>query len=313
LKKISTSSNDALLITDFEEYTPDGKEQKFAYAKDYFTKWIKEGNSITIYYSKYTEKNNKSKLTGEKNLYFVLFTYGEVNENSLVSKFEKAIEGRSDLVGLNKFEINSNPYTISNNYGGKDKTGLTPDNQDGDAALSVGSADQVVIGYNNEFLNKGRPFEAIEFGLSLNDLYEYYFSEKRKFAKDLFLDATNNESFILKEVKVQVSDVTEDYSRYVNSQVAIAAINTPVLKKDAGNNDVWNDTTAINPIIIEAYELNTLNLKPEYQYKYIPGEILSEIFDVEASIFTDRLKNSPKEVELVTVFHKNFTGNLESS
>jgi hypothetical protein len=313
LKKISASSNDALLITDFEEYTPDGKEQKFAYAKDYFTKWIKEGNSITIYYSQYTEKNNKSKLTGEKNLYFVLFTYGEVNENSLVSKFGKAIEGRSDLAGLNKFEINSNPYTISNNYGGKDKTGLTPDNQDGVAALDVGSADQVVIGYNNEFLNKARPFEAIEFGLSLNDLYEYYFSEKRKFAKGVFLDATNNESFILKEVKVQVSDVTEDYSRYVNSRVAVVPENIPVLVKDAGNNDVWDENSLNNPITSETYELNTLNLKPEYQYKYTPGDILSEIFDVEASIFTDRLKNSPEEVELVTIFHKNFKGNLESS
>ena len=40
LKKISSSSNDALLITDFEEYTPDGKEQKYAYAKDYFIEWV---------------------------------------------------------------------------------------------------------------------------------------------------------------------------------------------------------------------------------------------------------------------------------
>ena len=214
---------------------------------------------------------------------------------------------------MNKFEINSNPYTISNTYGGKDKTGLTPDNQDGVAALGVGSADQVVIGYNNEFLNKTRPFEAIEFGLSLNDLYEYYFSEKRKFAKGVFLDATNNESFILKKVKVQVSDVTEDYSRYVNSRVAAASKNKIVLEKDPGNNDVWNDTTASNPIISEAYELNTLNLKPEYQYKYTPGESLSEIFDFDTTIFSDRLKNSPEEVELVTTFHENFTGSLESS
>ncbi len=311
LKKISTSANDAMLITDFEEYTPNGQEQKFAYAKDYFTKWIKEGNSITIYYSKYTEKNNKSKLTGEKNLYFVLFTYGEVNENSLVSKFEKAIEGRSDLVGLNKFDINPNPYAISNNYGGKDKTGLTPDLADDVEALSLGSADQVVIGYNNEFLNKARPFEAIEFGLSLNDLYEFYFKEKRKFAKGLFLDATNDASFILKNVAVKVTDVTADYEQFVKYSVAVETV--PTLTKDDGNNDVWDEGSVNNPIITEYYEENSLKIKPELVYKYTPGEALTEVFDVEASIFSDRLKNSPKEVELVTVFHKNFTGNLESS
>ena len=312
LKKISTSANDALLITDFEEYTPDGKEQKYAYAKDYFTKWIKEGNSITIYYSKYTEKNKKSKLSGEKNLYFVLFNYGEVNENSLVSKFEKAIEGRS-LDGLNKFEINSNPYTISNNYGGKEKTGLTADPDVQPTALNVGDKEGAVLNYNNGFLTNARPYESIEFGMTLNDLHEYYFKEKGKFAKGVFLDATNNESFVLKGVKVQVSDVTEDYSRYVNSQVAAAAENIPVLVKDPGNNDVWDETSLNNPIISEAYEENTLNLKPEYQYKYTPGEILSEIFDFDASIFSDRLKNSPEEVELVTIFHKNFAGNLDPS
>ncbi len=316
LKKISTSSNDALLITDFEEYTPDGKEQKFAYAKDYFTKWIKDGNSITIYYSQYTEKNKKSKLSGEKNLYFVLFNYGEVNENSLVFKFEKAIEGRNDLSGLNKFDINSNPYTISNNYGGKDKTGLTPDpvedpKIDPKKQLEVGNESGAVLDFKNGFLSNSRPYESFEFGQSLNDIYSYYFSEKRKFANGLFLDATNDASFILKNVAVKVTDVTADYVQFVKYSVAVEKV--PTLTKDEGNNDVWDEGSVNNPIITEYYQENSLKIKPELVYKYTPGEALSEVFDFEASIFTDRLKNSPKEVELVTIFHKNFTGNLESS
>jgi hypothetical protein len=314
LKKISTSSNDALLITDFEEYTPNGQEQKYAYAKDYFTKWMKEGNSITIYYSQYTEKNKKSKLSGEKNLYFVLFNYGEVNENSLVSKFEKAIEGRSDLTGLNKFEINSNPYSISNNYGGKDKTGLTVDSDvEPKTALEVGDPEQAVLAVKNGFLTNKRPYESIEFGMSLNDLFEFYFKTGRRFAKGVFLDVTNNESFILKEVKVQVSDVTEDYSRYVKSKEASVSDNIPVLVKDPGNNDVWDENSLNNPITSETYVVNTLDLKPEYQYKYTPGESISEVFDFDTSIFSDRLKNSPEEVELVTTFHKNFSGKIDSS
>ena len=38
LKKITASSNDALLITDFEEYTADGKEQFENYPKTYFSR-----------------------------------------------------------------------------------------------------------------------------------------------------------------------------------------------------------------------------------------------------------------------------------
>jgi hypothetical protein len=50
---------------------------------------------------------------------------------------------------------------------------------------------------------------------------------------------------------------------------------------------------------------NTAKLKKEYIYKYTPGEMKTEVFDFDATIFADRLKNSPKQVELITTFHKN--------
>lgn len=311
LKKISVSSNDALLITDFEEYTPDGKEQPYAYAKDYFTKWIEAGNSITFYYSKYTEKNGKSKLSGQKNLYFVIFNYGGVNENSLLTKFEKAIENRN-LAGLKKFEINPNPYSVNNDYGGKEKTGLTLDpDVENKSSLEIGDKEGAVLFYQNGFLNNSKPYEAFEFGQSLNDVFDFYFKEKRRFSKKLYLDATNNASYILKNVKVQVTDVTADYTRYIQSLEAKK--NIPVFIKDAGNNDVWDEESMNNPIITECYEKNTKTLKKEYQYAHTPSEAIPEIFDFDASIFSDRLKNSPKEVELVTTFHKNFSGKFTNT
>jgi hypothetical protein len=309
LKKISSSSNDALLITDFEEYTPDGREQKFAYAKDYFTKWVEAGNSITIYYSKYTETNNKSKLSGDKNLYFVLFNYGKVNENSLLTKFENAIEGRgSELMGLNKFEINANPFSISNEYGGKDKTGLEMDPEVEPAtALEVGDQEGALLDYRNGFLNGAKAFEAFEFGQSLNDLFYFYFKEKRKFSKKLFLDASQSSPYILKDIDVQVTDVTEDYINYI--KILEAKKNVPVLEKDPGNNNVWDEESKNNLIIQECYVENTKNLKGEYnKYQHNPTEPIAEIFDFDVNIFASRLKNSPKEVELVTIFHKNFAG-----
>lgn len=312
LKKISVSSNDALLITDFEEYTPDGKEQNYAYAKDYFTKWVEAGNSITIYYSPYIETNSKSKLSSKKNLYFVLFNFGEVNDNSLLSKFNKAIEQRPGLDGLKRFDINPNPYSVSNEYGGKEKTGLTLDPEvENQSALNIGDDEGALLFYHNGFLNNNRPFEAFEFGQNLNDLYDFYFREKGRFAKNLILDASNNASFLLKNVKVQVSDVTADYTKYIQSLEAKK--NIPVFTKDAGNNDVWDEESMNNPIITECYEKNTKTLKKEYQYKHNPSGVITEIFDFDASIFSDRLKNSPKEVELVTTFHKNFAGKFNNA
>jgi hypothetical protein len=309
LKEITNKSNDALLITDFEEYSPDKTEQLSPYAQEHFINWIEAGNSITFYYSEYTETNSKKK-SEEKNLYFVIFNYGQVNENSLLTKFEKAIKGRS-LSGLKKFEINPNPYSVYNDYGGKEKTGLTLDpDVENKSALEIGDKEGAVLFYQNGFLNNSRPFEAFEFGQSLNDLYDFYFKEKRRFSKKLYLDATNNASYILKNVKVQVTDVTSDYERFVKSNEAKK--NVPILENDEGNNKVWTKADADNPIILECYEKNTTKLKNEYIYKHTPGELLTEIFDFDASIFADRLKNSPKEVELITTFHKNFAGKFSN-
>jgi len=311
LKKISSSSNDALLITDFEEYTPDGKEQKYAYAKDYFIEWVESGNSITFYYSNYNETNSKSKLSGTKNLYFVIFNYGDIDENSLVTKFNKAIESRG-LSNLQKFEISLNPYSVSNNYGGKQKTGLILDTAyvKNKSALEVGDKEGALVNYYNAFLNNQRPFEAFEFGQNLNDLYDYYFKGNGRFAKNLSLDASNNSSFILKNVKVELSDVTNDYVNYIRS--IEAKKNVPILEKDEGNNDVWNEKE-MNEIMMECYEKNTKNLKKEYIYKYTPGSKISEVFDFNDTIFSDRLKNSPNEVELITTFHKNFNGKFSNN
>jgi hypothetical protein len=87
----------------------------------------------------------------------------------------------------------------------------------------------------------------------------------------------------------------------------------PELENDEGNNKVWTKKDSENPIILECYEKNTKNLKKEYQYKYTQGESVSEIFDFESKIFSDRMTNSPSEVELTTTFHKNFVGKYSAN
>jgi hypothetical protein len=311
LKQIVSKNNDAILITDFEEYSTDRTEQMVPYARPYFTKWLNEGNSITFYYHEYTEINSLSRLNGRKNLFFVIFNYGDSNENSLLTKFENAIKQRPGLERLQKFEITINPYFVSNDYGGKQKTGLTLDTDvNNKSALEVGDKEGALLFYHNGFIRNNKPYEAFEFGQNLNDLHDFYFKGNGRFAKNLFLDASNNISYKLKNVKVEVSDVTNDYVNFIRSSEAIK--NTPILIKDEGNNDVWDETN-INEIMMECYEKNSKNIKKQYIYNYTPGSKVSEVFDFDASIFSDRLRNSPGEVELITTFHKNFNGKFNNN
>ena len=114
----------------------------------------------------------------------------------------------------------------------------------------------------------------------------------------------------MENVKVQVTDVTLDYINYIKSTEALK--NIPALEDNEGKNKVWSKADIDNPIISECYEKNTQKIKKEYLYKYNQGEFITEMFDFDAEIFASHLKNTPKEVELISTFHKNFSGKFNS-
>ena len=133
------------------------------------------------------------------------------------------------------------------------------------------------------------------------------FTDNARFTKKLFLDASNSFSYDLKSVKIQVSDLTSDYVSFVKSQEAPK--HKPVLTPDEGNNNVWDEKSKSDDIIQKCYNTNTTDLKDEYKYSYNKKgdvKLVDEIFDLDKNIFSDRLKNSPDKVELITKFHQNF-------
>ena len=46
-----------------------------------------------------------------------MFTHGKANENSMVTQIKDAFKGR---ITPKIFELNNSPYSVSNNYGGKE-------------------------------------------------------------------------------------------------------------------------------------------------------------------------------------------------
>ena len=300
LKKITASSNDALLITDFEEYTSDGKEQFENYPKEYFKTWLKNGNSITFFYTDYHEKNAKAKNETDKHLFFTVFTHGKPTENSLVYQVKDAIKGRG--FNFKTFELNNDPFTVFNNYGGKDNTGIHNKQFIQQTNFNL-----------NTCLDKKLPFEVIGIMQPWNEkldkeLISKYIIQKDNglFMNNLFLNAKEQSCFKLGILALKVYDVSDDYERF--AQCDEAKKHTPILTKNEKKDDVWDDKSKKNEIITECYVSNKTVLKPEWIYK--PTDLSAnewkEVFSYDVEIFNGHLKNSPEKIELKTVFHPKY-------
>ena len=297
LKNITSSNNDAILITDFEEYTKDGKEQFLNYPKTYFTNWLKGGNSITFFYTDYSEKNKKSGITTDKHLYFTVFTHGKANENSMVTQIKEAFKGR---ITTSVFELNNSPYSVSNNYGGKENTGIANKNF------------AKWVNYNlNAYSDINSPYEVVGLNKPWNEDLDKYVQniiekEDGLFMNKLTLNALDQSAFKLNKIGVKVYDVSEDYEKF--AQCAEAKNHIPVLIKNAKKDLVWDEKSKKDLITKECYTANQNTLKPEWIYKPIDlsANTWEEFLDVNQEIISAHLKNDPGNVELNTVFHSNF-------
>ena len=299
LKKITESANDALLVTDYEEYTKDGKEQLENYPKTYFINWLNKGNSITFFYTDYTEVNAKTKISSNKHLYFTVFTHGKANENSMLNQIKDALKGRFTT---KEFHLSNNPYSVTNDYGGKEMTGIA------DKSFA-----KWAVYNNNANLDKKLPYEVIGLNKSWNEDIDKYVKniiEKQDgvFLEKLLLNASDQSSYKLNKVAIKLYDASGDYEHYARCEEA--KNHTPKLEKDKGKNDIWSQESAKDPIINACYEKNTSTLKKEWAYapstdpeKLQPWD---EVFSINEKIFADHLKNSPDKVELITLFHQNY-------
>ena len=296
LKKITTSSNDALLITDFEEYKKDGngigQEQFENYPKDYFVSWLKKGNSITFFYTDYTETNKKSHITSQKHLYFTVFTHGKADETSLVTMVKDALKGRYQP---KEFDLNNESYSVSNDYGGKENT------------VIVNSTFAKWANYNlNGCFDKKSPYEVIGINKAWSEDLEKYVQniiqkEKGLFLSKLTLNAEDQKCFKLNKVAVKVYDVSGDYEKFARCNEAKNHI--PVLTKNEKKDDVWDEKSKNDLIIKECYTANSLELKPDWIYKPtdLSSNELPEVFDLDNDIFAGHLKNDPAKIDRKSV------------
>jgi hypothetical protein len=299
LEKITNENNDALLVTDFEEYRSDSTEDFSAYAKQSFINWLKKGNSITFFYTDgYEEINNKSNIKSMKKLYYTVFTQGRSNENSMISKVRDALK---EFNSIKEFTLNNNPYSVTNEYGGKDSTGLQ--NKQSKNWKNFNS---------NACLDKKLPYEVIGINKEWDEdvdtrVKNIIGQENGIFLDKLYLNASDQSSYKLNKVAVKVYDATEDYKHFAACEEA--KNHQPKMTKNKSKIDVWSKESKNDPIITTCYIEDQTDLKKEWIYDPNGANTLKtwdEVFSYDERIFSDHLRISPEKVELITNFHKNY-------
>lgn len=298
LESITDDKRDALLITDYEEYTTDRTEQFEAYADVSFIKWIKDGNRIDFFYLDSYEEINNSKTT-QKRLYFTVFSYG--NKYELLHSVEDAFKERS--FKPEQYTLDLSSFSISNKYDAKDTPGVES---------KIITMDNGMI--NNYFRNEELDYEF--FGLAPNKekLSEYFTkmltSDDGKFLNNLFLDASNNNMYEIQTLELKVEDISKDYEQLYRSKVANDLIKDIKFTKNDLNETIW-DSTKINQfsVIKEIFISNTDIPKPAYTFATTSDSrtnLLNEAFSLNEKVYEAHLNNSPESVEIRTVIHSNY-------
>jgi hypothetical protein len=302
VKEITKSNSDALLITDFEEYTTDGKEQFENFAKGYAIDWLSNGNSIDIFITNYEEKT-KDKRKVSKHLFFVVFNYGPAKK--LLGDINYALKERG--YKYETFSLSTDFYTLSTEYGEEKKGGNYYDQKGQDI---VGSMDDTK--YVNGLAKSGKMYEFYAFRQPWKDIFANAKSLMEEgvplpftdFFRKLYLDASKDDVFQLKGLEVKVYDITDDFLFFSKTQEVKS--HKPMLTKDANGNSIL-DPNQKDPIALGCYDTQG-NILEAWIYKPNDKIILNEIFVLNSELYNNGFKDNKDKIELGTKFHGNFNG-----
>jgi hypothetical protein len=302
VKKITSFNNDALLVTDFEEFTTDGKEQFENFAKGYFIDWLSKGNSIDFFITNYQEKT-KDNRTVDKHLYFIVFNYGSTKK--LLSDINYSLKDRG--YKYETFSLSTDFYKLTNEYASDKKGGNYYDKTGVDIISSL-DENQYVNGLkksnkNYEFYAFQQPWkDIITNSKSLTEPgVPVPFTD---FFRKLYIDASKDDIFQLKGLKIEVKDVTDDYTFFAKTEEA--KLHKPKLAKDANGNSIFSaDET--NPIALTCYDVKG-NLLPEWIYKSKEPVLLKEVFTLNTELYNNGFKNNKNKIEIGTKYDPVFNG-----
>ena len=300
VEQITGLNNDAILVTDFEEYYPPNSGRKeiidVACFKEAFTKWLSKGNSIKFFISDYIENGIN------KHLYFTVFSCGAPNNNSILSK----INGQ--LNSLNIYNLTTAPYTLTNLYVAEKTGGCFYDNTGKDEKTKN------VLDFKRETyingLQENNRFEFYEFGIdwkTIDELRNEYQkqNEFKDFFRKLYVDLSNEDDYLINDLDVRVYDVTDDFVHFAKCNEVLN--HKPKIIKGSNGEDKIDDKNS-DDIALSCYEQNG-QVKKDWIYNNDNGKTvpeIKEVFTLNKELFNNTKKTDKSKIEIGTAFHPNF-------
>ena len=291
--EIVDGNNDALLITDFEEWQSNVEVTNTAFLKIPFSKWLTKGNSIHFFVADYKEGPIA------KHLYFTVFSQGRPDASSLISKLLPKLSP-STL----QFDLSDQAYRLRTDYPSVKSGGIFYDvNAKSETARNV-------LDLKESYLNglkDGHPFEFYPLGLdwkTISELHTSYTSQNQfnNFFRKLFIDMSNQDSYVFGNFEVKVSDVTTDFENFAKYDEAKK--HHPKLAK-GNNGEAKLADNEDNPIALGCYNADG-KLKEEWIYKRQSPANLNEVFSLNKALFDNTKASGLKNIELGIVFHPKF-------
>ena len=283
MKDVIRKRMPSLIVSDLEEYqTINGKteiQHRSAYAKNYFSQWLKMGGQIYFFVMDYKEPvNQKSKTSAmkDKHLFFVAFDNAEGEVRNFV---EKAIEIRPK--SYRTFNLSNKTYSLSTSYANATQGGNYHDSNGMDIISAVnekiGEEDYFINDFENnwefypcfvswnDMLKNAKDMQNPE--VPKTDQYEHFLSK-------LFITFEDEDAFKIDNLDITVTNIQEDFEKYKNYATAMKCL------------DEKNENGSVSP-----------------EYKSVQGTKVLDMFKVSMNETKEKGK-----YEICVDFSDNFNG-----
>lgn len=294
VEQIINKDNDALLVTDFEEWQNKLEVTAPAFLAPSFSKWLAKGNSIHFFISDYVE--NKV----NKHIYFTIFSCGNANSKSMLTKLENT------LSSLTRYDLSNKQFKLTPNYTTAKSGGIfygEPEKiQDNKKLLDL--KETYINGLNN-----GNAYEFYPFGVdwaTIDELKKSYNEQKQfnDFFRKLFINLSDENAYTYGDFDVKVSDVTEDFEYFTKCNEA--SKHKPKIEKGSNAEDKISDTET-DPVARSCYNEKG-KIIDEWLYKAEKKqvEILPEVFTLNKELFKNTKTSDKAKVEFGVSFDTKY-------
>lgn len=217
LDKIVKDGKSSLFVTDFEEFTPDRQVQHQSFATRYFVNWLKQGNDITFFVFDFIGVRNIP-----YHLYFIVF---DNKSHKFLNQIKESVAG---VTGYQEFHLSTDAYSVSTQYPSAAQGGNYHDAATGEDLVTGVLEDGSQQAYTN--YGQGARVEFYPLGVTWEDALKNsqeanqagFTPKYTDLFRNLFFDFSNQDSYIIKKLDVKVSDVEEDFQRFVAQEKAPA-------------------------------------------------------------------------------------------